>query len=166
MGFAAVVLASMMLASDLSPVGADDVPAAGPPTTAPVVAKFTVQVVGRVKNPGTYQLEAGARLSDALNKAGAYSVEALVARLGGTPLVDRDCEPGGARLPYVFLVHTSREAPNSGPGYMVDVAMARQKHDLRFDPLLQPNDKIYVPECRSMLQRPYPVPPIAPNYGR
>ncbi|HEY0380933.1 MAG TPA: SLBB domain-containing protein [Candidatus Elarobacter sp.] len=161
----AAALASTILALGVTPVSADDVPAAGSAVTAPAAPKLTVQVLGRVKNPGNVELDAGARLSDALVKAGAYAVETLVARTLGSVIADLDCVPGGADLQYVFLTRAAAESAGSGPSFQVDVAKARQQHDVRYDPLLQQNDKIFVPECRSR-RRPMLVPPIAPNVTR
>ena len=139
----AAVLASMMLALNCSRATAADAPAADAPQAAAV--KVTVQVLGRVKNPGDVVLDSGARLSDALAAAGAFALEALVARVGGPLVLDTECTPGGARLRYVFLSRTADTARQTS--YMIDVA-AVLKHDQRYDLLMRPNDKILVPECR------------------
>ena len=137
------VLASVMLALNCTPASADDAtPAVAPP---PATASFTVQVLGRVKKPGEIVLDSGARLSDALTAAGAFAIEALVARVGGPLVLDTECTPGGARLRYVFLMRTVDSSRHTA--YMIDY-WAVLKHDLRYDMLMRPDDKIVVPECR------------------
>jgi protein involved in polysaccharide export with SLBB domain len=122
-------------------------------------AKLTVQVLGRVKKPGEVVLDAGARLSDALTAAGAFVLERLIARVGGTPIVDPECTPGGPQLRYVYIMRTSATDSSKTTGYAVDLARMVQ-HDVRFDMLLSPNDKIFVPECRSLIQ---PIPMVDPE---
>ena len=140
----AAILAGTMLALNCMPaLAAGDAPAADSP--APATSKITVQVLGRVKNPGYVVLDSGARLSDALTAAGAFAIEALVARVGGTPVPDTECTPGGERLRYVYLARTNDTSPNKA--YVIDFG-ALLKHDPRYDMLLRPNDKIFVPECR------------------
>ena len=140
----AAVLASMMLALNCSPSNAaGDAPAADAP--APATAKITVQVLGRVRNPGDVVLDSGARLSDALTAAGAFAIETLVARVGGPLVPDTECTPGGERLRYVYLARTSETSRNTA--YAIDFA-ALLKHDPRYDMLLRPNDRIFVPDCR------------------
>ena len=120
-------------------------PAAPPAATPGTGVKFTVQVQGRVKSPGSIELDSGARLSDALTAAGAFAIERLIARVGGTPIPDTECTPGGSALRYVYLTRTVGSSHNTS--YAIDFA-ALLKHDPRYDMLLQPNDKIFVPECR------------------
>ncbi len=145
--FASIVLA-------LSPAAAEaaDVPAqtpAPPATTAPAAAKLHVRVIGRVKNPGTLQLDAGARLSDALTAAGA-NFEKLIARVGGVPVPDTNCVLGGPGLRNVYLTRTNEASKQAT--YAIDVSIARQQHDVRYDPLLQDDDHIYVPRCRPKVK--------------
>jgi protein involved in polysaccharide export with SLBB domain len=138
------MLAGMMLALYAAPVSAaGDAPVAETP--APATSKITVQVVGRVRTPGDVVLDSGARLSDALTAAGAFAIERLVARVGGTPIPDTECTPGGEQLRYVYLARTNDTSPNKA--YVIDFR-ALLKHDPRYDMLLRPNDKIFVPECR------------------
>jgi hypothetical protein len=142
--------------------GRDMPPDLVPPAAAdPGVVKFTVHVIGRVKNPGSYALGPGARLSDALTAAGAYAIDAVVARVGGTPVVNPDCTPGGADLRYVYLARTALSNP---PTYEIDVSRARMQHDLRYDPLLREGDKIYVPECRTPIKMTLPPPPFPRSF--
>ena len=144
----AAVLASIVLTLAPAAARAGDLPAqvpAPPTTTAPAPAKLRVHVAGRVKNPGTLQLAAGARLSDALTAAGA-DFEPLIARVGGAPVPDTECVLGGSGLRNVYL--TRATAASKQATYIIDVSIARQLHDLRYDPLLQDDDRIVVPECR------------------
>ena len=158
--FATVALASIAFSFAPSPARADDVPGPAPAaTTAPAAAKLSVQVLGRVEHPGAYKLDAGTRLSDALNAAGAWAFETLVARLGGTPVPDTECMLGGSGLQNVFLMRTTETSKNMG--YMIDVTMMRRQHDLRYDPLLQDRDRIFVPECRPKAKF-IPTPPMFP----
>ena len=168
MGLTAVALASTLLATGFTPFGADDTRGSSTtaPAAAPVAAKIRVQVLGQVKNPGNVELAAGARLSNALIKAGAYSAETVAERPIAAVLAEVTCESGGADLRYVYLTRAvAADSSKPGMSYQIDVGRARQQHDLRYDPLLQQNDKIYVPECRPPL-RPVRVPPIAPTYTR
>ena len=154
----AAVLASMMLALNCAPARAGgDAPAADTP--APAAAKVTVQVLGRVKSPGTIVLDSGARLSDALTAAGAFAIEPLVARVGGTPVPDAECTIGGSGLRYVFLTRTVDSSHQRS--YAIDVWAVRQ-HDARYDMLMNPNDKIIVPECRRW-SRTILTPPTFPR---
>ncbi len=144
----AAILASTVLLLAPAAARAADAPAQAPvtpATTAPAATKLRIQVAGRVKNPGTLQFDAGARLSDALTAAGA-DFEKLIARIGGAPVPDTDCVLGGPALQYVYLMRTTESSKVTG--YVIDVSIARQQHDLRYDPLLQDNDRIFVPECR------------------
>lgn len=102
-----------------------------------------------------------ARVSDALTIAAAYSSDRLVARLGGTPVPDYDCMPGGAQARYVVL---ARSEPAKNVAYYVDVEAARRLHDLRFDPLLRQNDRIFVPECPVRGFKIAPTFPTPPNW--
>ena len=146
--FASIVLSSAPVAAH-----AGDVPPqtpVAPTTTAPVAPKLTVQVIGRVKHPGTLRLDAGARLSDALTAAGA-DFETLIARVGGAPVPDTDCVLGGPELAQ-GLPHAHDRSVEARSRYAIDVSVARQQHDLRYDPLLQDDDEIYVPQCRPKVK--------------
>jgi hypothetical protein len=145
--YSAIAVASIMLGfGPAASRAAADTPAVGSEMPAPVAAKFTVQIIGRVNRPGKYVLDEGARLSDALAAAG----------MNDSP----GCTFGGADLHRVFLtraVESSRSA-----SYMIDVALAQQHNDLRYDPLLRANDRIFVPECRPS-GIPILTPPIVPG---
>ena len=158
---AALVVAAIVLSVTPCAVrGADGVPAQGPAgTPAPAAVKFTVQVLGRVKNPGDVHLESGARLSDALTAAGAV-FDTLLALTPGPLVRDTECTLGGPGLPWVFLTRPS--ATPKTASYIIDIARALRDHDLRYDPLLRDNDRIFVPECRPK-SRMIPTPPTFPN---
>jgi hypothetical protein len=142
----AIAVASIVLGfGPAASRAATDTPAVGSETPAPVVAKFTVQIIGRVKKPGNIVLDQGARLSDALAAAGVKE--------------SSGCTFGGADLHRVFL---TRAVESSGStSYMIDVALAQQHKDLRYDPLLRANDRIFVPECRPS-GIPILTPPMVP----
>jgi protein involved in polysaccharide export with SLBB domain len=143
--FTSIVLS---LVATAATTRAADVPASVP-ASAPAAAKLRVHVVGRVKHPGTLQLDAGARLSDALTAAGA-DFEKLIARVGGEPVPDTDCVLGGPSLRQVYLTRTTETSKPAT--YAIDVSMARQQHDVRYDPLLRDDDRIFVPQCRPKVK--------------
>jgi SLBB domain-containing protein len=160
----AVAVATVLLS--LSPIaarGGEDVPAPLPTaTTGPVAAKVSVKVLGRVKNPGTLQLDTGARLSDALTAAGAQ-FDTLVALSPGPLVRDSYCMLGGPGSRYVFLTRTTETSKKNG--YMIDVSIMLRHHDLRYDPLLRDDDEILVPECRPQMKF-IPTPPTFPKSER
>ncbi len=145
-GIARLALTSIMLT--LSPAAASaaaDAPPA-PPSAPKSEAKIAVQVSGRVKNAGDHALDDGARLSDALAAAGTFGYVP-----GDTALlVDavRGCAAGESDLHRVFLIRASTKPDAPHLIYQIDVAQARERHDLRYDPVLRQGDKIVVPECR------------------
>lgn len=151
----AVGVAGLLLTLNCVPARAVE----GPAPDAPATEKVAVQVLGRVKSPGTVVLDSGSRLSDALAAAGAFALEPLVARTGGTPIVDTECTPGGPANRYVFLARTIDASHK--PVYFVDFAAVRN-HDPRYDMLMQPNDKIFVPECRWLTRPHFPIPQFEP----
>jgi polysaccharide export outer membrane protein len=90
-----------------------------------------VQVIGAVSRPGNVEVNEGDRLSMALARAGA---EASV-------------HPDLAR------VHLTRTDPLTGkttPSYEINVYNALERGDQRYDPILQANDKIWIPEAKSL----------------
>ena len=147
----AMAVATVVLS--LSPIaarGGEDVSAPPPAaTTGPVAAKVSVKVLGRVKNPGTLQLDTGARLSDALTAAGAQ-FDTLVALSAGPLVRDSYCMLGSRGSQYVFLTRTAETSKYTS--YMIDVSIMLRHHDLRYDPLLRDDDKIVVPECRPRMK--------------
>ena len=79
-------------------------------------------------------------------------VDTLNAR-AGIPVDAIGCTRGGADLHRVILVRTVEGSKNAG--YQIDVATALRTKDLRNDPLLRQDDKIYITECRT---RGFPIP--------
>ena len=158
MNFVAIALATIAIGAAPAAVQADVAPASPAPNApaVPAAANVRVQVLGRVQKPGHITLAAGARLSDALTASGAYAIERLVARLGGEPVPDTECVLGGADLRLVYLTRTGDDSRRIA--FAIDVARARQQHDLRCDPVLKDDDKIFVPECRNLLKPRFPIP--------
>ena len=162
--FALAALTTVMLTAAPAFTRAADEgpPAAVTPSPAPVATKFTVQVIGAVKKPGKYVFDEGARLSDALAAAGMNDVDTANGR-AGIPIDSLSCTFGGGDLHRVFLTRTVDSSRSLS--YMIDVALARQRQDLRYDPLLRANDRILVPECRR--SGPIFTPPMfPPGLGR
>lgn len=90
-----------------------------------------VQVLGAVARPGNVEILKGEHLSAALARAG---IDAGV----------------HSDLSRVYLTRTDLVTGNSGPSFQVDVNKALQQGDQRYDPVLQRDDKIFVPEGRQM----------------
>jgi len=90
-----------------------------------------VQVLGAVTRPGNVEVNEGDRLSMALARAGAEA----------------------AAKPDLNRVYLTRVDPATGktmPSYQIDLYQALQKGDQRYDPILRKDDKIYVPEARTI----------------
>lgn len=90
-----------------------------------------VQVLGAVTRPGNVEVNEGDRLSMALARAGAEA----------------------AARPDLNRVYLTRIDPATGktlPSYRIDFYQSVQNGDQRFDPILRKDDKIYVPEARSV----------------
>jgi polysaccharide export outer membrane protein len=89
-----------------------------------------VQVIGAVSRPGNVEVNVGDRLTMALARAGA---EATV-------------------RPDLNRVTLTRLDPTTGKNtsFQVDVYQWLQHGDRRYDPILQKDDTIYVPEARSI----------------
>ena len=145
----AIALSLVATAASARPADVPTPAATATGTTALASAELTLQVLGRVKNPGTLRLDSGARLSDALTAAGA-EFDPLVARVAGPLVRDTDCMLGGASQQYVFLARPSDTPKNIS--YMIDVSIMLRQHDLRYDPLLRDGDKIFLPECRPRMK--------------
>jgi len=107
-----------------SPASADH---GATPSAAPVKT-FRVQVLGTVSRPGNVDLKDGDRLLTALTRAGI-----------STPL-----RPD---LNRIILVRID-PATGKNSSYAIDVHQALQHGDLRYDPILRADDKIFVPEAR------------------
>jgi polysaccharide biosynthesis/export protein len=91
---------------------------------------FRVQVLGAVTRPGNVEVTEGERLSMALARAGTEA----------------------ASHPDLNRVYLTRYEPSQGKNisYEVNVYLALQKGDQRYNPILQKDDKILVPEAHSI----------------
>jgi polysaccharide export outer membrane protein len=85
-----------------------------------------VQVLGAVTRPGNVEVSVGDRLSMALARAGAEA---------------------GAKSD---LNRIDPETGKTLPSYEINLYQALQRGDQRYDPILRKDDKIYVPEARSI----------------
>ncbi|HEV3087739.1 MAG TPA: polysaccharide biosynthesis/export family protein [Candidatus Elarobacter sp.] len=90
-----------------------------------------VQVLGAVSRPGNVEVNVGDRLSMALARAGA---EASV-----KPDLNR-----------VYLTRVDPTTGKTTPSYRIDMYESLMRGDQRYDPILQKDDKIYVPEARQV----------------
>ncbi|HTD33370.1 MAG TPA: polysaccharide biosynthesis/export family protein [Candidatus Elarobacter sp.] len=91
---------------------------------------FRVQVLGAVTRPGNVEVTEGERLSMALARAGTEA----------------------ASHPDLNRVYLTRYEPSQGKNvsYEVNLYQALQKGDQRYNPILQKDDKILVPEAHSI----------------
>jgi polysaccharide biosynthesis/export protein len=89
-----------------------------------------VQVLGAVVRPGNVEVNQGDRLSMALARAGAES----------------SVKPDLTR---VFLTRKDL-ATGKTASYQIDMFQALQHGDMRYDPLLQKDDTVYIPEARQV----------------
>jgi polysaccharide export outer membrane protein len=92
---------------------------------------FRVQVLGAVTRPGNVDVNEGDRLSVALARAG----------------VEASAKPD---LNRVYLTRIDPATGKTQASYEVNVYQALQKGDQRFDPILRKDDKILVPEARTI----------------
>jgi polysaccharide export outer membrane protein len=90
-----------------------------------------VQVLGAVSRPGNVEVNEGDRLSMALARAGTEAAT--------RPDLNR-----------VYLTRINPETGKTLPSYEINLFQALQRGDQRYDPILQKDDKIYVPEARSV----------------
>ena len=90
-----------------------------------------VQVLGAVARPGNVEILRGERLTMALARAG---VDASV----------------HSDLNRVYLTRTDLATGNTTASFQVNVNKALQQGDQRYDPVLQRDDKIFVPEGKQM----------------
>lgn len=118
-------------------LGGAAVPAVADPAT-PVTGAIRVQVLGAVVHPGDLVLATGSRLSDALAAAGARSASTT-----DEFTIEAAFGPG-SDLRRVFLTRTIDGRPVSR-----QIDARRSSAESSDDPLLQPGDKIYVPEVRG-----------------
>lgn len=91
---------------------------------------FRVQVLGAVTRPGNVEVTEGERLSNALARAGVET----------------------ASKPDLNRVFLTRYEPSKGRNisYRVDVYQALQNGQQQYDPILHKDDKILVPEARTV----------------
>jgi protein involved in polysaccharide export with SLBB domain len=89
-----------------------------------------VQILGAVSRPGNVEINKGDRLSMALARAG----------------VDSSTHPD---LNRVFLTRTDLATGNTLPSFQIDVHKALEQGDQRYDPIMQRDDKVFVPEARQ-----------------
>ena len=90
-----------------------------------------VQVLGAVSRPGNVEISEGDHLSMAIARAGAEA----------------------ASRPDLSRIHLTRTDPATGKVsgvYELNYFLAAEKGDLRYDPQLQVNDKIYIPEAKQL----------------
>jgi polysaccharide export outer membrane protein len=90
-----------------------------------------VQVLGAVSRPGNVEINEGDHLSMAIARAGAEA----------------------ASRPDLSRIHLTRTDPATGKVsgvYELNYFLAAEKGDQRYDPQLQVNDKIYIPEARQL----------------
>jgi protein involved in polysaccharide export with SLBB domain len=87
-------------------------------------------VLGAVVRPGNVEVNQGDRLSMALARAGAEA---------------------GAK-PDLTRVYLTRKDPATGKAvsYQIDMFQALQRGDQRYDPILQKDDTVYIPEARQV----------------
>ncbi|MBV8370076.1 MAG: polysaccharide biosynthesis/export family protein [Candidatus Eremiobacteraeota bacterium] len=90
-----------------------------------------VQVLGAVSRPGNVEVNVGDRLSMALARAGAEA-------------------SAKSDLNRVYLTRTDPTTGKTLPSYQINVFEALQRGDQRYDPILRKDDKIYVPEARTI----------------
>ena len=90
-----------------------------------------VQVVGAVSRPGNVEINEGDHLSMAIARAGAEA----------------------ASRPDLSRIHLTRIDPKTGEVsgvYELNYFLAAEKGDQRYDPQLQVNDRIYIPEAKQL----------------
>ena len=129
---AAAVAAAQV--EDLVPVGAVPAPAPDPAlgsTSAATSGTVTVDVAGRVRRPGIVVLDAGARVVDALERAGGARPSVDLTSLNlARPLVDGEQilvgVPGGAGGGVVGALPPVAGAPGAAPVALVDLNLADQ----------------------------------------
>lgn len=91
-----------------------------------------VTVTGAVTRPGNVEVFEGDRLDMAIARAGAEA----------------------QAKPNLNAIYLTRHDPTTGKtvSYQLDLYKALKGGDMRYDPILQKDDKIYVPEVRQMSQ--------------
>jgi protein involved in polysaccharide export with SLBB domain len=90
-----------------------------------------VQVLGAVSRPGNVEVNVGDRLTMALARSGAEAA-------------------AHSDLNRVYLTRIDPATGKTLPSYEINVYQALERGDQRYDPILRKDDKIYVPEARSI----------------
>ena len=113
----------IFLASKLLARPADDVglaPPVAPPTESAAATQVVVDVVGAVRRPGLYRLREGARIADAVARAGASRKADLTLINLAAPLADGEqvVVPTRGAAPAGAPATTSGAAPASGPVHL------------------------------------------------
>ncbi len=90
-----------------------------------------VQVIGAVSRPGNVEVNVGDRLTMALARSGAEAA-------------------AHSDLNRVYLTRIDPATGKTLPSYEINVYQALERGDQRYDPILRKDDKIYVPEARSI----------------
>jgi polysaccharide export outer membrane protein len=90
-----------------------------------------VQVLGAVSRPGNVEVNVGDRLTMALARAGAEAA-------------------AHSDLNRVYLTRVDPATGKTTPSYEINVYQALMHGDQRYDPILKKDDRIYVPEARSI----------------
>lgn len=94
------------------------------PTVLLAISRFSVMVTGAVKRPGQYELESGARLMDAVNKAGG-------------------ADDGRRSLDAVYLERTS------GEELRFSLSEFKEYGDTSQNPVVEPGDRVAVGRAPS-----------------
>lgn len=97
----------------------------------PGAEMIRVQVLGAVTRPGNVEVNEGDRLSMALARAGTEAA--------AKPDLNR-----------VFLTRVDPATGKTLPSYEINLYRALQQGDQQYDPILRKDDKIFVPEGRSI----------------
>ena len=144
--FALVVAAPRVLSGDSSPLPlpprpqpsvlmstaagtADALSVSMPPTSSPSGAPVFVHVAGQVRHPGLVRLASGARVADALRKAGGTTRRADVSAVNLARVVvdgEQVFVPAPGQSPPLPVSRGSTVAPSAGQGSPIDLNTATE----------------------------------------